>query len=266
MSSHEDMTVLDDRLQDIIKNSDKDLETLPAWLRTELPPVRPVKPITYDPSDGTYRVDGRSFPDIIAADSYAKDLNVAYAVDLPEYDHDDLNSSSTIFITRHDKDYGRLLVSLTDQESVHMLAYTLREFLTIAEDYRADPNDFKNAYKYVTLHPAFWTRINGDKTFYWIDDQPGFDVNPYFNDDGKRGWEVEGGGHVFDDPNLPSYTAHYDDVRLSSYAGTIEEAYVRFAARVDLFFNDDGTEKENVKYEKSALELELDKIVADHTS
>jgi hypothetical protein len=59
----------------------------------------------------------------------------------------------------------------------------------------------------------------------------------------------------------PGYHEHYNDYRLHVFGKTVEDAMIKFAAKVDQFYADDGTEIPDVQYEKSPFEKHVDAII-----
>lgn len=223
---------------------------LPNWITENLPEAETPAVISFD---GEHYVrtepDGEQnkFPTLEEAYDHASTRNLSFDESVKE------NMDGFAYVPTEDKRYSRLLLAISTAERLEMLVHQFQDFLTVAQDYYASPESFRRAYHYVTMHPAFWTRHEAEPTYEWDNDYADkVWMRPYFKD-GKTTWMLEAGGHI-----APDYTSHYHDLRLDVYAASVEEGYIKLAAKVAQFFNDDGTEKENVEYEKSELELLLE--------
>lgn len=262
---------------------------LPEWLREQLLPPREAVIISFE--DGKYVVynphveedEKRKAYDSIK-DAYENNHELSSNMRIDDSVLKELDVEDSLFISypsERNPKYSTMVVTTSDESRLMLLEYSYKSFLETAEKYREDPSNFRNAYSFVVDHPAFWIKpekfqkLDKDdssesentkwrRNYDWKTscDQDVWTA-PLFNKDKKTGelkhcWALEIGGHITDE-----YLYRYHDLRLDVYADTIEEAYVILAEKVNKFFNDDGTEKENVEYEKSALELELEERVAE---
>lgn len=114
-------------------------------------------------------------------------------------------------------------------------------FLETAKDYIAEPKSFVKSYAFLDNHPAFW-HLHRHGELDWIFD--GFASKFYTmvfpTDKYETGVMVgfEAGG------TAPGHILHYHDLRLDTYAGSFEDAYVQLAAKVHEHFDLDGTDYE----------------------
>lgn len=238
---------------------------LPEWLQKELPDPSAPATISYDKDTSTYVLvddDGtsRSFDNLEKAyDAERSAVDVVISEDVPESD-----DYGFITVPTHDRHHSvRMLFSRSDDDRVLSLVQEYEAFLQVASEYRDDSENFAKAYSFVSAHPAFWTRGRGlgnERAFDWTT----YDFNiPHFevalHDNGSHSWFIESGAHV-----PPDYTEHYHDLRLDVYGETPEACVLELAKKLDKFFNDDGSEKENVEYEKSPLEIKLDEVMKQY--
>lgn len=137
------------------------------------------------------------------------------------------------------EDGGRMTIEWLNPREQAAMKYW--GFLDLAKQYIADPKNFVNAYYFLDNHPAFWhLRRHGEldwifdgfaKKFYTI-------VHP--SDRYETGVMVgfEAGG------TAPGWVHHYHDLRIDTYAGSFEDAYIQLAANVHEHFDLDGTDYE----------------------
>lgn len=151
----------------------------------------------------------------------------------------------------------RLLLGSFDFADFRLSEYV--QFLKLAKMYIADPSDVVISYDFIRLHPAFWYRWDEKRPNNWNteDGHKSVTVWPHRTEDGKFCVSLEHGSTV-----PPEYNHHYHDFRLDVYGDTFEEAYVLLAERIHKFFFLDGSERPDIPYEKSELELELEDRMA----
>lgn len=153
----------------------------------------------------------------------------------------------------------RMLLSFTDTEHEWLAKSDYLSFLEAALRYLKKPDDFLRSWNFVNSHPAFWSRYKEDSN-YWTTNEYARQVwvQPTKNKKGKLVFMLEAGSAV-----EPERTSHYRDLRLDVWAPSYNKGFVKLAALVNKFFHFDGSERENVQYEKSALEKLLDERTAD---
>ena len=175
--------------------------------------------------------------------------------------------------------------SFTDRDRLGLIEYVWHNFQKLDLQWRRKPN-FLNSYNWLNGHPAFWVRASNhfDKTINpWEWKTNGFlrdgkavhlDVMEH---DGDAVFAFEAGAHVPDGREWIAednthiiitgvYQTHYRDLRMDVYADSYEDGIIKLAVLVDKFFNIDGSEKENVEYEKSQEELKLEQIIEERAS
>lgn len=130
--------------------------------------------------------------------------------------------------------------------------YDYMHYLFTVERYLSDPTDFLNSWEFFTRHPAFWTRHKPD-TDQWNKTYSTFWMDITTRKDGSICFMFEAGSGVGEER-----TMHYHDLRLDVYANSYEDGIIQLAALTHKFFTLHGEERENVEYEKSQLELELE--------
>lgn len=213
-------------------------------------------------SDSEDRPVGGTFGEMVEAYDYVqRELkgDVVFTGDLSVYGKDQLGGSSLMVKTTGSdgRSYTRMLFSSTDSDTEWLAKHDYLQFLQAQLRYEADPTDFLKAWSFVDKHPAFWTRHKAESNQWSTSNNGDVWVGVSSNKKGKPVIMLETGQAI-----EPERTSTYHDLRLDVYAATYEEAFVELAALVHKFFNYDGTEKENVEYEKSQLELDLDASLA----
>lgn len=151
---------------------------------------------------------------------------------------------------------NRLLISFTDAERISLAKNNYLNFLFSTERYYNNRNDFYMAFLWVKHHPAFWYR-HREEYQEWETNYSGFWFEITKNKDNDVVYMLEAGAAI-----EPARLSHYHDLRLDVYASSFEEAYIQLAALVDKFFNLDGSERENVSYKPSELEVTLKESLA----
>ena len=119
--------------------------------------------------------------------------------------------------------------------------------------WRDNKDDFVASYRMLDTHPTFWVRNTPEKTLEW---KTIGHVQGFWHALSRTGMVMECGSHVPD-----TYGYHYHNLRLDTYGTSYEDCIVKTAALVDRFFHEDGIEREDVEYEKSQLELDLESSV-----
>lgn len=223
---------------------------LPDWLESNLPIPRPIEYITY--ADGKFYFRGVGYDSLIEAyDSAKPDANVDFhesVMDKMGWTEDDF------FLT--EKGHNRLLVTCTDQTYRWLVETAFTSAQGSIKHWRDNKDDFHASYYMLDTHPAFWTRLKVEPTTYWQDS--GIVSARFWFAPSTSGMMMECGAHI-----APDYTDTYHDLRLDTYGKSFEDCIVQTAALVDKFFHEDGTERENVEYEKSELELTLESQMAE---
>lgn len=226
------------------------LPELPKWLTDLLPAqVEPLEINLVHGAEGGYVLTGEGlepeyFTELTAVleagisreENLGKDLFIS-----PEVHQNDNRGFFTLPIEGSDN--LRLVFSYTDKDRYKNLQRNYQAFLSFAESYSNDPDNFVYAWRFVDAHPAFWT-AHDLKNHPWLWETSGYmskvRQSVYFVE-GQPMVELEGGGHVNDNPESPEYyKRHYGDWRLELAAPTFEEAVLELAARVAKSFNNAG--------------------------
>lgn len=129
-----------------------------------------------------------------------------------------------------------LIAQNTEHSKIATLEKLYSDFLNVAKYYDLSPQDFELAYNFVTLHPAFWHQTTNAPSFEWKTRNEPFGVMPIFESEGHQ-WVMEHG------------PKHSNDIRLTVYADTIENAYIKMAQKLSWFYNNDGTDADRAEYE-----------------
>lgn len=230
---------------------------LPEWMKPHIP--EPTEPIRIGYENNEYVVvepnnKRTTYKNLEEAYDYSRENgDTIIEESVPEYDE-------MFIMVPMENGRKRIILSFCDKDRLYLLEMDYENFLKTADEYHKNPTIFFNAYNYIDGHPAFWTMC-GEKT-------PTYEWNrshirsiwsaPLSDDKGNLVWALETGAHT------PDFRSHYHDLRLDTYAPTIEEAYIKLAAKISKFYNDDGTEKTGVVYEKSETELLLEERMSEY--
>lgn len=151
----------------------------------------------------------------------------------------------------------RMLLGPFNYEDSRLTGYI--NFLQLAKRYIAEPDNVVLAYEFIQYHPAFWYRYRDGHKNDWSteDGHKSVWVYPTFNKEGNLVVMLEHGSTV-----SPEYKEHYHDFRLDVWGTSFEDAYVQLAKLVHKFFYLDGSERPDVPYAKSDLEIELKEIMS----
>lgn len=213
------------------------MTNLPQWLLDELPEVRPVSYIDYDPMTMLFTYEDEEFDTIMEAYKYASKNDKNF-----EYTEAALNTEGVSNHLYMGPTYNNIWIApYTDQKYFNYLKMIYRKWLETDAEYRKNPKDWVLAYNWIQDHPAFWTRQTDEKTWHWNTSKGVRFYTTVFYNKKKPMVAFETGGHT------PGYTETYHDLELDVYAKSFEKAYVKLAKRIDKFFNVDGTEKEGVR-------------------
>lgn len=216
--------------------------TIPEWMLPEIPTVTPHATITYE--EGKYLLlspDGSvngSYNNILSAyeqaeESYPENFN--FDDSIPE--KEPFGASAP---TDH-PDFFTFLFGVTEADRALALESLYGEWLKAAEAYHDNPDDLVTSYNFVNFHPVFWARDTPEKTWdwctshaqsIWMDLMLDGDTNDVV-------WALETGSHI-----APHYTHFCHDIRLDTFAPTVEQGFIELARKVSEHFNDDGSEKE----------------------
>lgn len=124
-----------------------------------------------------------------------------------------------------------------------------------------DQDDFMKAYGFLEGHPAFWKRPRPEVyPNEWSTDEGVSTIwsSPTRRGDGSIVMMMETGSMV-----PPQRERRYHDLRLDTYEDTYEKGIIATAKVVHKFFDLDGSERPDVDYEKSELELILVERLAE---
>lgn len=254
-------------------NPDMSAITLPEWLRNILPSVKTPYMVDYNVNQSTYVIKNPSREIASEHDTLVDAYEAAHDLNSQDEDSGGLDITDSVPEVRDNK-FGRKMLSvptensnflralmfITDAERLDMLKYDYYSWLRNSlVDFENDPEGFLTSYYFLDGHPCFWTHDNilgsDDFTFSWKTEGHVLDIwhHPTLDDNGNLVFRMETGDHV-----EPDYTSHYHDLRLDVYSDSYENAIIEMAAKVHKFFAPDGSERENVEYEKSDLELTLE--------
>lgn len=147
--------------------------------------------------------------------------------------------------------------STSNKDKINSLKLCYDNFLReVNPYYQAHQDNWAVAYQWLSCHPVFWTKFRDDTPYNWKTDcglsHLWVSVN-YSESEDETYVQMEHGSHV-----EPDYRTHYHDPRLDVYAHSYEEGIVSLAQKVNQFFNVDGSEKDDVDYEKSPVEVSLE--------
>lgn len=238
---------------------------LPDWLEAVLPDVP--EPAVVDYIDGSEQCSLR-FPEGIISDydnMVFESINDAYTFVTEQ-------GIDFTFGEKVERQHGRfvsvpsdtmpglsaLLIDHSKTDKLNLIKMHYRSWLETADHYLENPDDFMSAYYFMDSHPCFWVRER-ESFLEW--QESGHAVNlwivPQVKDDkGTVGFMGEAGSHI-----APEYRSYYHDLRLDVYTESYEDTIIELARRVHKFFAIDGSERENVEYEKSDIEKDLDAAV-----
>lgn len=247
---------------------------LPKWLKELLP--EPALPAAIKFRDGEYFVhypENGEYPESAISGSFESIVEAYESINTRETDPifdpslpelKDRHNRSGMISVKSDlgSGFSRVLISSTENDHLNILRYNYDQWQNSAPQYLANPDDFLMAYYFLDGHPCFWTReltSQGEHRdpFSWK--MSGHAMNlwsmPQLSKENSTGvtFMMEAGSHI-----APAYTSKYHDLRLDVYGNSYEDAIIKTAALVHKFFDLEGNERENVEYEKSQLEVELE--------
>lgn len=249
--------------------TDSGIDALPEWLRNSVPEIRVPAHISYDEDRNVYILTDdngstRTFPHI--EDAY----DAPREADGIVIDENVPNRKGSFFVSvpTDRPGFSRMLTDYYDGQYLDILISDYKDFFKTAENFRKNPTDFRNAYLFVSHHPAFWTKVlrpgetATDRVLMWKTENDPF-PEVILNEDGTHGWFIEAGQHI-----APDFTDTYYDPRLDVAADTVEEVVIMCAQLVEKFFNDDGTEKKGVDsgHVDSRYDIPLERIFEDFDS
>lgn len=205
---------------------------------------------------------GGTFASLEAGYDYVKNElhgDVKFTGDVEEAFGKENTMLMTVPSVHNGRTYTRMLISHTDRDSEYLQKSDYLNFLRTTLEYEKTPDDFYLSWNWLNNHPAFWVRYSKNLEEWITSTISKIEVMVTKDDNGNTVVMLEHGAAV-----APERLQHYHDLRLDVYAKTYEEAIVKLAALVHKFFNYDGSEKENVEYVKSALEVKLDEAIAEY--
>jgi hypothetical protein len=135
------------------------------------------------------------------------------------------------------------------------------QWLKEAREWIENQDDFMAAYGFLQGHPAFWKRSRPEEyPNQWSTDEGVSTIwsYPSYRKDGSIVMMMETGSMV-----SPERSRRYHDLRLDTYEDTYEKGIIATAKKVHKFFELDGSERSDVDYQKSELEITLDKRLAE---
>jgi len=135
------------------------------------------------------------------------------------------------------------------------------QWLKEARQWIENQDDFMAAYGFLEGHPAFWKRPRPEEyPNQWSTDEGVSTIwsSPSYRNDGSIVMMMETGAM-----KAPARQHRYHDLRLDTYEDTYELGIIATAKKVHQFFDLDGSERPDVDYEKSELELVLEERLAE---
>ncbi len=163
----------------------------------------------------------------------------------PRFHGKDLNSTGEnmggMFF---EKGTNRLLISFTRDDNYRLLKSQYREFLKLNKRYQSNKKDWVLAYQWVQNHPAFYHQYPNDYE-HWVIDQ-GWEScwQSVYRKKGKPLVLLEHGSWLDqtdeNDQVLNVKTISSHDIDLDSSATTYEKAVIKFAKRVNKYYNELG--------------------------
>lgn len=228
----------------------------PTFVTFDVP--KNVRVIEY--SDGTYYAKDFGGKYELFKEIYADIREAGLEADFGQSALESPQVSSTfggmVFLKAEPGSYGsQCLIGPVDHKQLEYYGYY--SFLRTAKEFILNPDNVVNAWHFINTHPAFWYRYQENRPNSWAteDGHHSVWVYPTYNKDGIVVM-MEHGGTV-----APHYLNHYHDFRLDVWGTSFEDAYIQLAKKTHKFFNLDGSERENVDYKKSQIELDLEKAV-----
>lgn len=230
--------------------------TLPDWLDELLPPERPVQVLRVTDDDITITLpDGsfNSYASLREADAALRESDFDTQVEDERTEADGVFGRSSVSFPV-EKGYVGMIFTHTDADRRRGLERDYEQSQRAIRRYRADPENFVNAWIMLDTHPAFWTLSVDYEKAPWHWNTSGYcsKLRQYVYADRNRGTVVrlEAGSHVPTKQNFDTggedvnYLEHYGDWRLELEASSFEEAILALAHRVSICFNPDGTDRE----------------------
>lgn len=167
--------------------------------------------------------------------------------------------------------YRALMLGTEEDRDVSLEKMRYLDSLEIALHYLKNPTDFLSAWQFLDSHPFGWTvnrhefkDENGEVIDTRIDWNTSGIVSKFWivpTKDEKTGelyFMFETGGAY-----SPDRTQLTHDLRLDVYSDTYNEGIIKMAELVHKFYHLDGSDRENVDYEPSELELLLQERLAE---
>ena len=155
-----------------------------------------------------------------------------------------------------------MLLSYSDQDRFNSLKSSLQIAIENEELYLENPTDFFTAYHYIDTHPAFWTVMGELPSWYWATEGHCQRISHWVYKDDENGQLkicLETGSHVNKiTDSVKIYQEHYHDYRLDVCADTFEQAFIKLAALLYKFFDNQGIERAEVEHQKPMWVLELE--------
>lgn len=233
-------------------------QTLPDWLNAHLPETKTPHHLRYEANKFIVSYEGQdlqSFNSMIEAyDAYHPDTDFFFDETL--HNHGGELLEGMYFCDPENNRSGRrLLIGVTDDDRRSILIHAFENSLNVHQRYESHPEDWVLSYQLLDAHPAFWVKSNCNDdgpTWDWSTENISTIWHHVSRHDEKVIVMMETGAHTDD------MKSRFHDLRLDVYADSMEQAFVLLAAKVNKFFNPDGSEIPDVEYEKSDLELELE--------
>lgn len=169
----------------------------------------------------------------------------AVAGDHPNYRFDD-SLIADGFVTLKGEvladDRGRIYTTESDERDVFIVKLQYYNFLMFTNKYRADRNDWVNAFQWLQNHPLFW-HVHADLPYLWITDHGLADIRAAvgYRDDGTSYVTIHHGPYVGEPRSRPTHDESLDVCGLD-----FEDAFVLFAKMIDMKYHLDGGRRRKI--------------------
>lgn len=161
----------------------------------------------------------------------------------------------------------QILMSYDPNFHQKMALDTYKEFLGLKQKYEENPEDFYTAYEFMSWHPLFWSYSENSKGYIFWDYEGCFrGENPLSVYRSEESNEIR----YLIEPTYPDNHKHGSmrvlDVNLVVSSNSYESAVIKAAERLNRFYDETGTARENVPDTEYTQQLheELDKAQAEY--
>lgn len=222
----------------------------------------PTSYLKYAEEDKVFYSDETNFESEKPYDIYRKlhELGFDVIVHQSALDSGEIGGSDGMWTTKSEREgFVTAMIGPVDTRGLDFAHFY--HWLKEARHWIENPDDFTAAYGFLEGHPAFWKRSRPEKfPNQWTTDDGVSTIwsSPTRREDGSIVMMMETGSMV------PPYREwRYHDLRLDTYENTYELGIIATAKKVHKFFNLDGSERPDVEYKKSELEVILEERMAE---